>query len=114
MDIMRHVILSFEPGMDLRALDEAGMGNAYQSVLHGKRALLFLDNARSAGQVAPLQPPETCALLVTSRWDFSVAGLQRRRLDVMSAENATRFLLELCPRIGEHTTNLPKPVPIYL
>ncbi len=108
MDVMRHVILSFEPTMDLRALDEAGMTNAYRSVLHGKQALLFLDNARSAEQIAPLRPPETCALLVTSRWSFAVPGLHTRRLDLMSEENAKAFLLELCPRIGEHAAGLAR------
>jgi hypothetical protein len=106
MDIMRHVILSFEPTMDIRTLDEANMSAMYQSVLHGKRALLFLDNARSAEQVAPLRPPETCVMLVTSRWAFSVPGLHSRRLDVMSGESAEAFLLELCPRIGEHSAEL--------
>jgi tetratricopeptide (TPR) repeat protein len=106
MDVMRHVILSFEPTMDLRALDETGMANAYRSTLHGRRALLFLDNARSAEQIAPLRPPETCTMLVTSRWTFAVPGLQTRRVDLLSAENAKDFLLELCPRIGGHAAGL--------
>jgi tetratricopeptide (TPR) repeat protein len=108
MDSMRHVILSFEPTMDLRALDEANMSAAYQSVLHGRKALLFFDNARSAEQLAPLRPPETCAMLVTSRWTFSVPGLRSRRVDMMSEENAQAFLLELCPRIGEGAAELAK------
>jgi predicted ATPase len=106
VDIMRHVILSFEPATDLRALDEGNMSDAYQSVLHGRKVLLFFDNARSAGQVAPLRPPETCAMLVTSRWTFGLPGLQTRRLDVMSAENARAFVLELCPRIDTKAADL--------
>ena len=107
-DVMRHVVLSFEPAADLRALGEGEMSNAYRSLLHGKRALLFLDNARSAEQIAPLRPPETCAMLVTSRWTFAVPGLRTRRLDIMSPADAEAFLLELCPRIGGHTAALAK------
>lgn len=108
IDIARHVILSFKPAADLRALDESNFQAAYQSVLHGKKALLFLDNARSAEQIAPLRPPETCAMLVTSRWTFVVPGLQNRRVDVMDEGDAKEFLLELCPRIGEKASELAK------
>jgi hypothetical protein len=107
-DAMRHVVLSFEPTADLRALDEAGMSSAYRSVLHGKRVLLFFDNARSAEQIAPLRPPETCTMLVTSRWGFGLPGLQARRVDLMSPENAEKFLLELCPRIGDQSDELAR------
>src|SRR5262245_20463942 len=108
MDVMRHVILSFEPKMDARTLEEADTSAIYRSILEGKRALFFLDNARSAEQIATLRPPETCALLVTSRWTFGVPGLKNRRVDVISAENAQKFLLELCPRIGENAAALAK------
>ena len=109
IDIMRHVILSFEPTADLRTVvDEADMAAKYQSVLYGKRALLFLDNARSSEQIAPLRPPETCALLVSSRWTFGVPGLKNRQIGVMNAENAEKFLLELCPRIGDQVDELAK------
>ena len=108
MDAMRHVILSFEPLRDLKELDEKGMSDSYQSVLHGKGVLLFLDNARSADHIAPLRPPETCALLVTSRWTFGVPGLKNRHMGVMNAENAEKFLLELCPRIGDQADELAK------
>ena len=107
-DIMRHVILSFEPTTDVRTIDETNMSAIYQSVLHDKRVLLFLDNARSAEQVAPLRPPETCVMLVTSRWTFSLPGLKNRRVDLMSEENAKKFLQELCPRIGSQASELAK------
>jgi predicted ATPase len=108
VDIARHVILSFEPTADLRNLGESNMQGVYQSVLHGKNVLLFLDNARSADQIAPLQPPETCAMLVTSRWTFGVPGLRQRRVDVMGQEEAKAFLLELCPRVGDQAAELAK------
>jgi tetratricopeptide (TPR) repeat protein len=107
-DAMRHVVLSFEPAADLRAQDESGMGDAYRSVLHGKRVLLFFDNARSAEQIAPLRPPETCTMLVTSRWAFGLPGLHTRRVDLMKPESAEQFLLELCPRIGDQSDVLAK------
>jgi hypothetical protein len=94
--------------MDLRAFDEANLKTAYRSVLHEKRALLFLDNARSAEQIEPLRLPETCAMLVTSRWIFSVPGLSSHRMDVMSAADAKAFLLELCSRINEQAGELAK------
>jgi len=107
-DIMRHTILSFEPNADLRALDDTNMSATFQSVLHGKKVLLFFDNARSATQIAPLRPPNSCALLVTSRWTFSVSGLGKRRLDVMNENDAESFLLELCPRIKDKAAELAK------
>ena len=108
VDIARHVILSFEPTADLRALDETNFQPVYQSVLHGKKALLFFDNARSADQIAPLTPPATCAMLVTSRWTFNVSGLKNRRVDVMGEDEAVMFLLELCPHIAEKALELAK------
>jgi tetratricopeptide (TPR) repeat protein len=106
LDIVRHVLLSFEPTADLRALDENNMLAAYQSVLHDKKALLFFDNARSAAQITPLRPPATCAMLVTSRWNFSMPGLTPHKLGVLTEQEAGDFLLALCPRVGAHAAEL--------
>lgn len=108
MDIARHVILSFEPIADLRALDDTKIFSAYQSVLHGKKVLLFFDNARSSEQIAHLRPPDTCAILVTSRWTFSVPGLGIRRVDIMNEKDAENFLIELCPHIMDKAAELAK------
>jgi hypothetical protein len=63
---LARVIRAFEP---LKRLPEevAELRPIYLSVLRGKRVLLILDNAHDGDQVAPLLPPEHCALIVTSR-----------------------------------------------
>jgi hypothetical protein len=40
-----------------------------------ERVLLILDNALDGDQVAPLVPPENCALIVTARRQIALAGL---------------------------------------
>ncbi|HCB01476.1 MAG TPA: hypothetical protein DEP19_03750, partial [Anaerolineae bacterium] len=108
LDIARHVILAFEPSADLRGLDENNMQAVFQSILNGKRALLYFDNARSAEQIAKLIPPQPCALIVTSRWTFPVAGLKTHKVGVLDEKEAVQFLLELCPRIPDHANELAK------
>ena len=98
-DIMRHVILSFEPTANLHTLDEVNLTRVYQSVLSEKKVLLYFDNARSGEQVARLQPPISCAMLVTSRWVFPLAGLSNHKVGIFNEEESVDFLLELCPRI---------------
>lgn len=78
----------------------------YYSVLFEKKILLFFDNARSADQIAPLTPSDTCGILVTSRWTFSVPGLKISRLDVMNERESIDLLINLCPRIGSDAAEL--------
>jgi len=75
-------------------------------VLHGKRALLLLDNAADANQVRPLIPPNTCLLLVTSRQHFVLPGLSTLRLDILLPKDARELLLEICQRIGEEADRI--------
>jgi hypothetical protein len=70
--------------------------------------LLFWDNARSAEQVKPLLPPLSCAALITSRWQFPLPGLKSVQLGVMKNDEAERFLLELCPRVGDFLSELAR------
>ncbi len=106
VDIARYVILQFQPGADLRGLDETNFSGAYQSVLHGRHALIFLDNASDAGQITPLIPPAPCALLVTSRRIFSVAGIKTHKVGTLQEKEAIDFLLTLCPRINDKAAEL--------
>lgn len=107
-DIARHVILSFAPNTDLSNLDESGLLATYQSVLHDKKALLFYDNARSAEQIIRLIPPSTCAMIITSRFTFSLPGLKVFRLDILNEYDAVRFLQTLCPRLGDKAPELAR------
>jgi tetratricopeptide (TPR) repeat protein len=68
-------------------------------VLHNKRVLLLLDNAKDAAQVKPLAPPTGCALLVTSRQHFALPGLQATNLETLPPPDAKDLLLRIAPRI---------------
>ena len=80
---------------------EAGERAAlYRSLLSGRRALVLLENARSAEQVRPMLPGTPgCAAVVTSRDALSglVArdGAQRLELDVLPAADAAALLSSL-------------------
>lgn len=73
----------------------------YNSVLHGKKALIMLDDARDRAQVEPLLPPATCLLLVTTRNRFALPGLKELDLDTMSEAEAIELIEKITPRAGE-------------
>jgi hypothetical protein len=88
---LARVIRAFEP---LKQLPEnvTELRPIYLSVLRSKRMLLILDNALDGGQVAPLVPPEDCALIVTARRQIAVVGLTRVDLDLLSPDEAASLL----------------------
>lgn len=107
-DIIRHVVLSLEPEVNLNGLDDVALISTYRSVLYGKKCLIFLDNAKSADQIAYLDPPETCALLVTSRGNFAIPGLSTRHIDMLNESDAQSFLISLCERIDNKASEIAK------
>ncbi len=97
---MAHVVRSFHPEARLPE-GETEMAGLYRSVLHGKRALLLMDNAGAdRKQVEPLIPPAGSLLLVTSRFHFTLPGLVARDLDELPEDDARALLLRIAPRIG--------------
>jgi hypothetical protein len=88
---MARVIRAFEPMAQLPEA-EAELAPLYLSLLRGKRVLLILDNALDGDQVAPLLPPENCALIVTARRRIAVAGLARVDLDLLAPGEAAGLL----------------------
>lgn len=99
-DAMRQVILSFNPTEDLRKATDDEIAQMYRAVLHGKRALLVLDNAKDALQVRELLKAQ-CAFIVTSRRQFVEQGLMLLRLDVLQENDARELLKKLCARLTE-------------
>ncbi|MBI3537524.1 MAG: ATP-binding protein [Chloroflexi bacterium] len=98
-EAMAFVIHAFDPQADLRQASDDEIAALYRTLLNDKRALLLFDNAADAAQVKPLMPPPSCAMLVTSRKHFTLAGLQPIRLDVMSESEARDLLLKIAPRL---------------
>jgi DNA-binding SARP family transcriptional activator/DNA-binding XRE family transcriptional regulator len=65
----------------------------YRDRLHGRRALVLLDNAAGDEQVAPLLPAgRTNLVLITSRRTLALDGVRALPLDVFSHEEAETLL----------------------
>lgn len=105
---MARVIRAYHP--EFRPPEsEAELAGVYHSLLHDLRVLLLLDNAASREQVLPLLPPRGCAVLVTSRYKFTLPGMpETLSLDVMKPAEARELLLKICPRIGDPAEELAR------
>jgi len=105
-DAMAQIIRSYRGVNAPLPEDLNGLSGLYHSILTGKKALIFLDNAASREQVEPLMPPAGSALLITSRNRFALPGLKEKDLDVLPLVDAKKLLLESAGRIGEHAGEL--------
>jgi len=105
-EAMGRVIRAYHPTAQVP--DDAAVSGIYQSVLHGQRALLVIDNARDAAQVEPLLPPPSCAVIVTSRRHFTVPGLKPKHLDALPSDDAIALLTRIAPRIGGDARELAR------
>jgi hypothetical protein len=98
-DAMGYVIRACFPDLTL-PVEVAELKGLYQSALHGKRALLVMDNASDETQVEPLIPPPTCLLLVTSRRHFTLPGLFAKNLDSLSPADGRTLAINIAPRLA--------------
>jgi predicted ATPase len=98
-EALAHVIRAYYPTSKLPD-SEAELRGLYHSVLHGKRALLLLDNARDAAQVAPLLPPSGCIAIITARLHFTPAGGRSFNLDQLSSDEAKALIVKIVQRLS--------------
>ena len=77
-------------------------------MLQKRRAILVLDNARNAAQVAQLLPPAGCAVLITSRDHLILPGLRSSHLDTLPPLEAVDLLLRIAPRTGDQADSIAK------
>jgi tetratricopeptide (TPR) repeat protein len=103
-DAMAYIVRAWHPTAQLPEKEEE-LAPLYRSVLEGKRALLLMDNARDAQQVAPLIPPVGCLLLVTSRKHFTLPGLVEKNLDKLPPTDARDLLLRIAARLKKENTD---------
>ncbi|MCC6190575.1 MAG: tetratricopeptide repeat protein [Anaerolineales bacterium] len=97
-EAMAQVIHAWRPGEKLPET-EGELRGLYQDALRGKRALLLLDNAMDAAQVAPLLPPAPCVVIITSRQHFALPGMQRTDLERLSEDEAQKLLRAIVPEL---------------
>jgi len=91
VEAMGQVVHAFQP--ELRLPDDPNeVAGFYRTTLESRKALLLLDNAANSAQVRPLVVPVGCGLVVTSRHNISLPGLQHFDLDALPEEEACALL----------------------
>jgi len=97
-DATAHIIRAYDPSYR-KPQSESELRGRYRSLLHNKRALILMDNARDAEQIEMLIPPVGCLLLVTSRQRFTLPGLYPLNLHTLQLNEACALLLRIAARI---------------
>jgi tetratricopeptide (TPR) repeat protein len=102
-EAMRRLLEPFYPNQQLPQSPEQLRG-LYHETFSSRKALLLLDNAKSAQQVRALIAPHPSAVIITSRNHFSLTefGLKETvRLNVLSPESARELLQSLSGTIAD-------------
>lgn len=106
---LAYVIQRFDPTIAQLPAEENLLRGRLQSLLSGKRALIFLDNVADLSQVAPfLPPPSGCLLLLTAweRLESDEASIYNRFLGKLTPAEAAQLLTALAPRAAPRAAEL--------
>jgi tetratricopeptide (TPR) repeat protein len=98
MEAMMQVVRTFDT--QAVAVDESSAENLYHSTLHGKRVLVFADDAFDTNQVQRLVPARGSCLLITSRHRILLPGAVTCVLKILSSSDSHALLMRIAPRIG--------------
>lgn len=101
--VMVEVICALTGKRDISELrrDEPDLAVLYASTLKRRRVLLLLDDARDSAQVASLVPPSGSLLIVTSRVQLTIPGMQALPLDALASDDAVALVRLLSPRLDK-------------
>jgi len=99
LDAMAHVIRAYDPGFTESPL-ELDIEGYYRSVLNGRRAMIFLDDAADADLVKRLTPPAGCVLIFTSGRSFTLPGLHATILGPLVPAEAEAMAILVAPRLA--------------
>jgi NB-ARC domain len=103
VDAMSRIIRAFHPEAGKLPDEETALLPLYRGVLHGKRALILLDNAADEVQVKPLlSVPPPVAFIVTSRNTLALDGVDSVRLDILPPDKARELLRSI---VGDNGTD---------
>src|SRR5262249_46359911 len=84
------------------------LSTRYRSNLAGKRAMVMLYNVWGGESIAPMLPPEGCALLGTSRRKIALAGLSIS-LEELQPDEARDLIIEIANRVNpDQATRISK------
>jgi hypothetical protein len=95
---LAHVIQSLEPATRLPD-DPVSLQHLYRHLLADRRFLLVADNVAAQPGLERLLPPAGSLLLLTSRENLPLAGLDPVRLGVLPEADAFQVLRRICPRL---------------
>lgn len=96
-DAMLHVIRAYSPEAP-RPGSGGETAAMYRSTIHGRSAILLLDNAADREQVEPLTPPSGWSLIVVSRRRFHLPGAIGERVGTLPREDSNSMLSAIAPR----------------
>ncbi len=105
LDAMAHVIRAYDPGFTESPLD-LDIEGSYRSILNGRCAMIFLDDATDEDHVARMIPPEGCILIVTSGRSFALPGLHPSVLGPLTPAEAGEMANLIAPRLGSRAGEL--------
>jgi tetratricopeptide (TPR) repeat protein len=102
---MQQIVHAFDPQAQVSS-DPEHLVRRYHAVLHTRRALILADNVHHPDQIATLDIPPGCALLITSTTSLDIPGLIEESVAPLPPTEAEYLLQTLCPHLAQDASPL--------